>query len=29
MTFDEYHKKALATADEQSDDEFQSPIGKV
>ncbi len=29
MTFDEYHKKALATADEQSDDEFQIYMARV
>lgn len=29
MTFDEYHKKALATADEQDDDEFQIYMARV
>jgi len=29
MTLDEYHKKALATADEQSDDLFQIYMARV
>ncbi|MBR9702405.1 nucleoside triphosphate pyrophosphohydrolase family protein [Candidatus Woesearchaeota archaeon] len=29
MTFDEYHKKALSTVDEQSNDEFQIYMARV